>query len=204
MKFVKDNLVSLVVLVLIVILFLERCNDEPPTPQPPKVVHDTVWVRHDSIIYSKPQIIKTIQSTVKDSLIYVPDTNYSRLVLQYQEVVNQLLSKNILSDSIRIDTNGYVKIYDTIQKNLVVGRKSEVNVKYPVIKETITIYPKPVNQVYVGLGVDGTQTALINQVRAGLLLKNKKDQIYGASVGINANGQIIYGAQSFWKIKLGK
>jgi len=202
MKLIKDDLFSLVIIVLLLTLFIERCNDKPVVPEPPKVVRDTVWVKHDSVVYTKPQIIKTIQSTVKDSLIYIPDTNYAKLVLQYQEVVNQLLSKNILSDSIRIDTNGYVKIIDTVQKNLIVGRSTKVDVKYPVIKETVTIIPKPVTQVYVGGGIDGTQTALINQVRAGILLKNKKDQIYGVSAGINTSGQVIYGVQSFWKIKL--
>lgn len=204
MKLIKDDLFSLVVIVLLLTLFIERCKNEPVVPEPPKIVRDTVWVKHDSIIYSKPQIIRTIQSTVKDSLIYVPDTNYAKLVLQYQEVVNQLLSKNILSDSIRIDTNGYVKIIDTVQKNLIVGRSSEVKVKYPVIKETVTILQKPVTQLYIGGGIDGTQTALINQVRTGFLLKNKKDQIYGASVGMNTNGQVVYGVQSFWKIRLSK
>lgn len=202
MKLIKDDLFSLVIIVLLLTLFIERCNDKPVVPEPPKVVRDTVWVKHDSVVYSKPQVINTIRISSKDSLIYVPDTNYAKLVLQYQEVVNQLLSKNVLSDSIRIDTNGYVKITDTIQKNLIVGRSSKVNIKYPVIKETITIYPKPVNQVYIGGGIDGSQIALINQVRAGILLKNKKDQIYGVSAGINTSGQVVYGLSSYWKIKI--
>lgn len=202
MKFVKDNLVSLLVLVLLISVVIERCNDKPIAPKPPKVVRDTVWVKYDSIVYSKPKVIKTIHVKYKDSLIYTPDTSYPKLLIQYQEVVNQLLSKNILFDSIRIDTNGYVIIRDTIQKNSIVGRDSRVNIKYPVIKETITVYPKPVNQLYVGGGIDGTQTALINQVRAGILLKNRKDQIYGVSVGLNTRGELVYGVQSYWKIKL--
>lgn len=201
MKFLKDNLVSLLVLVLIVALSIERCNKKPITPQqPPKVVHDTVWVKKDSIIYSKPKIIKTID--FKDSLIYIPDTNYAKLVLQYQEVVNQLLAKNIHSDSLSIDTNGYVKIIDTVQKNVIVGRSAQVSMKYPVIKETVTIYPKPVNQLYVGGDVSGNKTSLINQVRAGVILKTKKDQIFTASVGLSVTGQPLYGVGSYWKIKL--
>ncbi len=180
MKYIKDNLTGLLVLVLLLTLFIERCNKPvEPTP-PPKIVRDTVWVKHDSVVYSKPQLVETIQMSSKDSLIYVPDTNYSKLVLQYQEVVNQLLIKNIQVDSVRIDTNGYVKIVDTVQKNLIVGRSTQVSVKYPVVKETITLYPKPVNQVYIGGDVEGSQTSLINQVRTGVILKNKKDQIFTA------------------------
>ncbi len=204
MKYIKDNLTGLLVLVLLLTLFIERCNKPvEPTP-PPKIVRDTVWVKHDSVVYSKPQLVETIQMSSKDSLIYVPDTNYSKLVLQYQEVVNQLLIKNIQVDSVRIDTNGYVKIVDTVQKNLIVGRSTQVSVKYPVVKETITLYPKPVNQVYIGGDVGGSQTSLINQVRTGVILKNKKDQIFTASVGLNTDGQPVFGLGSYWKLKLKK
>jgi len=204
MKYIKDNLTGLLVLILLLTLFIERCNKPvEPTP-PPKIVRDTVWVKHDSVVYSKPQLVETIQMSSKDSLIYVPDTNYSKLVLQYQEVVNQLLIKNIQVDSVRIDTNGYVKIVDTVQKNLIVGRSTQVSVKYPVVKETITLYPKPVNQVYIGGDVEGSQTSLINQVRTGVILKNKKDQIFTASVGLNTDGQPVFGLGSYWKIKLKK
>lgn len=204
MKYIKDNLTGLLVLVLLLTLFIERCNKPvEPTP-PPKIVRDTVWVKHDSVVYSKPQLVETIQMSSKDSLIYVPDTNYSKLVLQYQDIVNQLLIKNIQVDSVRIDTNGYVKIVDTVQKNLIVGRSTQVSVKYPVVKETITLYPKPVNQVYIGGDVGGSQTSLINQVRTGVILKNKKDQIFSASVGLNTDGQPVFGLGSYWKIKLKK
>jgi len=200
MKFFKDNLVSLVVLVLVAIIFIQRCNNKPVAPEPPKVIRDTVWVKKDSFIYSKPKVIKTIN--FKDSLIYLPDTSYAKLVLQYQTIVNQLLAKNIHLDSIAIDTNGYVKIIDTVQKNVIVGRSTQVSIKYPIIKETTTIYPKPVNQLYVGGDVGGNKTSIINQVRAGVILKTKKDQIFTASVGLSVTGQPLYSVGSYWKIKL--
>ena len=202
---VGGNIHNLIVIVLILILLLQRCN-ENPIPDVPTVVRDTTWIIKDSTVYSKPQIIKTIPVDVsRDTIInhYIPDTNYQKLVLQYQDVVNQLLAKNIHSDSIRIDTNGYVKIIDTVQKNLIVGRSTKVDVKYPVIKETI-IQPAPkVNQVYAGGQISGqTGGQVINGINAGLLLKNKRDQIYGVNVGLNTNGQVSYGLQSYWKIKL--
>jgi hypothetical protein len=197
----KDNLLGILILVLIAIVFIQRC-DKPVEVIDPQIVRDTVWVKHDSIIYSKPKVIKTIEVEIKDSLIYLPDTNYQVLLSQYKDVVNQLLVKNITLDSIRIDTNGYVKIYDTLQKNLIIGRSSEVFISYPIIKETITLQQKPKNQLYIGGGVSGSQNALINQIRAGVLLKNKKDQIYGASVGLGLGGTPIYGIDSYWKIKL--
>lgn len=202
MKFILSNVVNFLVLVLVGILFIQRCSEKPVEPIAPTVVRDTVYVVHDSVIYTKPQVIQTIRMSSKDSLIYLPDSNYAGLVLQYQEAIAMLLAKNVQKDSIPLDSVGYVKVVDTVQKNLIVSRKYQTNLKYPIIKETITLPYKPVNQVYVGGDITGSQTNIINQVRAGLLFKNKKDQIFTGSIGLQTNGQVIYGVGSYWKIKL--
>lgn len=200
----KGNIHNLIVIVLILLVLLQRCNDPKP-PGTPTVVRDTVWVVKDSTIYSRPQIIKTIPIDVpRETIIkeYLPDTNYNALLKQYESVVNELLAKNIQRDSISVDSIGYVKITDTVQKNMVVGRSTQVNVKYPIIKETITL-PAPITrQVYAGGQISGNSAELINGINAGLLLKNKRDQIYGVTIGLNTNGQVSYGLQSYWKIKL--
>jgi hypothetical protein len=203
MQFIKNNLLTLIILVLAVIIALQRCGGGSPS-EAVKVIRDTTWVVKDSLIFSKPQVIKTIQVTSHDTIInhYVPDTNYQKLVVQYQEVVKELLAKNIQEDSINVNSYGFVKITDTIQKNVIVGRKSEVNVKCPIIRETYMMPAQPVNQLYIGGGLSGSRVSLINSVKTGVLFKNKKDQIYGASIGLNTNGQVVYGVESFWKIKL--
>lgn len=148
----KLSLEFIIIIVLLCVILLQRISCKTPVAQPGSVttVRDTVWVKNDSIIYSKPSVIKTITIQSHDTVYnhYIPDTSYKVLVKQYQDVVNQLLAKNIHQDSIRIDTNGYVKITDTVQKNLIVGRSTEYNIKYPVIKETITIIKPPKNQLY--------------------------------------------------------
>jgi len=205
-KEIRSNILNLIVLILIVVVLLQRCDIATSRHNDTiKIVKDTVWVHNDTMVVTKPQIIKTIPIDVsRDTIInhYIPDTNYQKLVLQYQEVVNQLLAKNIHEDMIRIDTNGYVKITDTVQRNTVIGRSSEVSIKYPIIKETITLPAPKVRQVYAGGQVAGNSAELINSINAGLLLKNKKDQIYGITVGLSAQGQVSYGLQSYWKLKL--
>lgn len=206
MSFIKANVLNFIILVLLAVILLQRCGGEDKIPPIPSIKRDTVWVVKDSLITSKPRVIKTVEIRSNDTIInnYLPDTNYNKLVGQYQEVVKELLAKNIHSDSIRIDTNGYVKITDTVQKNLIIGRVTEMNIKYPIIKETITVHQKPVNQLYIGGGLGASQNALINQVRAGVMLKTKKDQLFGANVGISTQGNVIYGIDSYWKINLRK
>jgi proteasome assembly chaperone (PAC2) family protein len=204
MNFIKSNVFNFIVLILLTVILLQRCNGRKDTYIPPSIKRDTVWVVKDSLITSKPSVIKTIQVTSHDTIInhYIPDTNYNKLVGQYQEIVKELLAKNIHLDSIRIDTNGYVKITDTVQKNLIIGRTTEVKLKYPVIKETITIHQQPKNQLYIGGGIGASQNAAVNQVRIGALFKTKKDQLFGANVGISTQGTIVYGIDSYWKLKI--
>lgn len=208
MSFIKANVLNFIILVLLAVILLQRCGGggRDKNPPVPSIKRDTVWVVKDSLITSKPRVIKTVEIRSNDTIInnYLPDTNYNKLVGQYQEVVKELLAKNIHSDSIRIDTNGYVKITDTVQKNLIIGRVTEMNIKYPIIKETITVHQKPVNQLYIGGGLGASQNALINQVRAGVMLKTKKDQLFGANVGISTQGNVIYGIDSYWKIRLSR
>lgn len=206
MTYVKNNFLSLIVLVLLVVILLQRCG-APKDPEAPIIIRDTTWIIKDSTVYSKPQLIKTIPVDVShDTIInhYLPDTNYDRLLAQYQEVVGRFLATNLYSDSVRIDTIGYVKVTDTISQNQLLKRGYRINVKYPIITETI-IKPAPkVRQLYVGGGLEGNKTNLVNQINAGLLFKNKKDQIFGLNAGLTADGQPNVGISSFWKITLKK
>lgn len=203
MQFIKNNFFNLLVAVLLVVILLQKCS-QPVDPGVPTVIRDTAWVVKDSLIVSKPQVTKSIQIESHDTIInqYIPDTNYAKLVVQYQEVVNTLLAKNIHSDSIRIDTNGYVKITDTVQRNLITGRSSQVNIRYPIIKETVTLPQKKVTQLYVGGVVQASP--VINQAGVGALLKTRNDFLFGGSLSVNTYGNLQYGVGAYWKLKLKK
>lgn len=201
MKFVKDNLIAIIVSVLLILVLVQRC--EQPIIEAPRIVRDTVLVVKESFTTTKPQVVETILA--HDSIItkeYVPDTNYAKLVLQYQEVVNQLLAKNIMQDSVAIDSVGYVKITDTVQKNLVIGRSVQSKISYPIIRETITLPAKKTNQLYVGGAILGDPAP--NGIMGSALLKTRNDFLFGGSLSINTYGDVQYGIHSYWKVKLKK
>ena len=200
MKINFNNILSIAILILAVIIVLQRSNSSPNIIEKPIVIRDTVWQKKDSVIYTSPKVIQTIPIKIISEK-YLPDPNYDKLVLQYQELVKLHLSKNVQKDSVQIDSIGFVKVTDTVQNNVVQNRKWEYNIKYPIIKETVIQPPKRVNQLYIGGGLQGNQYNIINSINGGILYKNKKDQIYGLSVGINTNGQAVYGVSSYWKIK---
>ena len=200
MKINFNNILSIAILILAVIIVLQRSNSSPDIIEKPVVIRDTVWQKKDSVIYTSPKVVQTIPVKIVSEK-YLPDPNYDKLVLQYQELVKLHLSKNVQKDSVQIDSIGFIKVTDTVQNNVVQNRKWEYNIKYPIIKETVIQPPKKVNQLYIGGGLQGNQHNIINSVNGGILYKNKKDQIYGLSVGINTNGQAVYGVSSYWKIK---
>ena len=202
MQFITKNLLTLMVGALLLIVILQQCKNTP-APEAPTIVRDTVLVVKESLTVTKPQLVKTIES--HDSIIikeYVPDTNYAKLVVQYQEIVNQLLAKNIMQDSLAIDSVGYVKITDTVQKNLIVGRSVLSRISYPIIRETITLPAKKTNQLYVGGAILGTPAP--NGIMGSALLKTRNDFLFGGSLSINTYGDMQYGIHSYWKVKLKK
>ena len=200
MKINFNNILSIAILILAVIIVLQRSNSSPDIIEKPIILRDTIWQKKDSVIYTSPKVVQTIPIKIISEK-YLPDPNYDKLVLQYQELVKLHLSKNVQKDSVKIDSIGFVKVTDTVQNNIVQNRKWEYNLKYPIIKETIIEPPKKVNQLYIGGGLQGNQYNIINSLNGGLLYKNKKDQIYGLSIGVNTNGQVVYGVSSYWKIK---
>ena len=201
MKINFNNILSIAILILAVIIVFQRSNSSPDIIEKPTIVRDTVWQKKDSVIYTSPKVVQTIPIKVVSEK-YLPDPNYEKLVLQYQELVKLHLAKNIQKDSVQIDSIGFVKVTDTVQNNVVQNRKWEYNIKYPIIKETIIEPSKKVNQLYIGGGLQGNQYNMINSINGGLLYKNKKDQLYGLSIGVNTNGQVVYGLSSYWKIKI--
>jgi hypothetical protein len=201
--FIKKNYLYLIVCVLFLVIFLQRCeNNKPIIPIPPRVKIDTVWVTRDSIVYSKPKIITIIKGVPE--IQYVPDTSYTKLVIQYKSLVDLCTAKNVYSDTLKIDSIGYVNVKDTVSKNRIQGRSYNYNLKYPIITKTITVQAPPKTQVYIGGGLQGNPYNIVNQFSAGLLLKTKKDKIYGVYTGMSKDGRIQYGLQSYWKINFNK
>ena len=200
MKINFNNILSIAILILAVIIILQRINSSPDIIEKSIVIRDTIWQKKDSVIYTSPKVVQTIPLKIISEK-YLPDPNYDKLALQYQELVKLHLAKNIQKDSVQIDSIGFVKVIDTVQNNIVQNRKWEYNIKYPIIKETIIEPPKKINQLYIGGGLQGNQYNIINSINGGILYKNKKDQLYGLSIGVNTNGQVVYGLSSYWKIK---
>ncbi len=207
----STRFLSVIIIVLIAIIFLQRsCHQKEigdiVGDRDTTVVIDTVKEVHDSIIVRKVPLVKHDTSYLPIDTQYLPDPDYTVLKARFEALVKEHTARNIYSDSLRLDSIGYVIVNDSVQFNKLFDRSYKYHYELPIVTKTITIveHPKKVNQLYIGGGVLGSKTQGVAGAEVGLLLKNKKDQIYGVKVSSDINGNIMYGVNGYWKIKLKK
>jgi len=202
MKFIRQHFLHLIILLLFAIVILKRC-DKPTVVEKPIIIRDTVWVHVKDTVYTRPKVVYTKPDTVFEPQ-YLPDPDYDKLKEQYRDLLTKYFNTTMTKDTLKIDSIGHVYVTDWVWKNKIESRKYTYDIKFPVIKETITNPVKPRNQLYIGGAIQGSFVNPVNQINAGVLLKNKKDQIFGAYTGMNMDGQLQLGVQSYWKISFRK
>jgi len=198
MTIIKNYFLPLLIAILLAIIFFQRCNRKYDVITQIETKIDTLWMTHSETIISKPIIIKS-EPTV--DTMYLPDPNYDILKGQYEILAKKFLTKHSYSDKILVDSIGYVQVDETVTKNEILNRKLTYKLDYPIITKTVNTYVNK-TQVYGGLHLQGNKNSLIDQTHGAFLLKNKKDQIYGIYAGPDFNGNMNYGFQIYWKIKL--
>lgn len=201
------NLVTVGIIgVLIAIIIMQKaCTPSVETPKRDTVVvTKIVYVPVHDTVYTHPKIVTRVLPGKTLPPQYLPDTNYVALKKQYQRLVIEHLTKNVYEDKLNLDTLGNIIIRDTTQFNRLGKRSYQLNLRIPrrVDSVFITSTAPPVRQLYVGVGVTSTQTLGTLGLRGSLLYKDKKDNMFSPSVTVNTNGIIIYGVDTYFKIKL--
>jgi hypothetical protein len=126
---------------------------------------DTLEVHHDTTIYKKGKNIlyKVLDSIYLIDTFPVHDTAY--IVKDYKEI-------KAYSDILRIDTDNYVYIKDTISQNKILGRGYDAHFVQKTITITHDIYHKPKNELYLGL--IGDLRRFDNRIGVGVGINYKK------------------------------
>lgn len=202
------SVLYIIIALLVAVIFLERSCRKVPIVPPDTITRDTTTV--DSIIHihdtllSKPKIVKVIETKWDTIIGSIPDSTYTGLKSQYISLGNKFYSSSIYSDSLKIDTIGYVNIKDTISENSLIGRSYSYNLHYPrittTITNTITKTLPPVSQLYIGGGLYGSKVDILQGAQVSLLYKNRRDQMYTVFSQIDKSGKISYGISTYWKI----
>jgi hypothetical protein len=181
----------------------ERSKNTEIRPNDTITVHDTTWQIHDSIRIKKVPVPYEVIVEVESKPLMLPDTNYAALKRQYEALLQLYLNQKFYSDTLRISTFGYILVQDSVRENKLTNRRTRENYEIPIVKETKTItkYAPPTRNIYVGAGVMANNSLGIRGAQAGFIYKNKKDKLYQISTSINLDGEVMYGASYFYKIK---
>jgi hypothetical protein len=190
----------LVIAILTIVMFFEKC-DKPSQVAPTRIDTVVKYVEIHDTVPGKPRHIKGKTDTLwLDSLVYIPDTSYPKLLEQYKALGNKYFTTNIYTNEFKVGTYGKASLTDTIKANQLIASGLVLDIKIP--EKTITVIKPedPKRQMYIGFGAYGNQRNFVDGVYVGGVYKDRQDRLSGLSVGYG-NGQLNFGLSSFWKIK---
>lgn len=184
------TLERLIILVLGVFLLL---NTQCEKAEEPKVITkvETKW---DTITKVTTEYVPQWSTRVE----YRWDTVHTPLSIDTAMVINDYFAKYYYTDTLEVDTLGYVTISDTIHKNQLTSRTTLVDVRIPTKTVTNTIIQNK-RELYWGIGL-GTKTQEFNYLSGELLYRTKNKHAYGFGLGVDNNFQPIYSGRIYWKI----
>lgn len=190
MKNSFKNIQTLLIIVLVVLLFLQRSCSSDPIPDT-KIV-TKIEVKYDTI----NTVTKTYIPKWKTKIETIHDTFQADI--DTLAILKDYYTKYYYSDTLKIDTVGYAIINDTITQNFIAARKIKTNILIPTTTITKEIYLNE-NEFYWGLGLQG-RTDQINYLGGELLFRNKKKQVYGLGIGVNQDFKPVLSGRIYWKL----
>jgi hypothetical protein len=185
-----------------VMICQQQCNKRslpPPEQLPPRI--DTMW--RDTTVYLKdtPTLTGSKRAVIPSG--YIPKKTYDSLLAQYNQVCGWYFSENYYQDTIKSD-NATVLILDTTFRNRIKGRSLALSIATPTIRITDTKVAPLRRQLYIGGSISAVDAFNGMQFRAGLLYKNRRENITGLHFGIDNTGRKLYGIDAYWKISFRK
>ena len=193
----KNYIYAAIALLLLIVLYRAECGSPVVPVGPKKVVVDG----------KKYYVIKTIIDTQyikyteqgKRDTVFHDTTIYVKVPVldsaKLDSIAKLFYAKNVYSDTFKLNY-GSIYVQDSVQFNKIFGRNWSADLLIPKESKTIMLKEPPRAQVYFGAGATYS-TSLAPSV--GMMLKTKRDRIYGVSVGIN-NGLPMYGGHIYVKL----
>lgn len=193
----KDVFYSAVIVLLAGFVFFKGCKKTPNVPVEPKITVkiDTVYDTSTVAIPTYIPKYKTIIDTVVDIDTMTIDT--AALLKDY-------FAKLQYDDTIKLDSVGYVSLKDIISQNKIQSRDVNYSYRIPIITKEITIEHQiqPKTQVYFGINPEFNKEDVVQSLGLVMLIKNKKDQMFGVNAGFTNSMTPFVGGMLLWKIKL--
>ncbi len=204
MKSIFKNFQSLIIIGLIIVIFLLReCRGEKsPLPAEPVTIVK-IETKYDTIVETVPTYIPKYKTRVKWKTKTVHDTVeiHDTIPVDTASVLEEYFATYAYTDTLKKDSVTFI-INDTISQNKILSRGIKYNLVYPT---TIIQTEREVNEreLYVGFGLGGDRQQ-ISYAGSELILRTKKEKLYGVGIGINNSFQPILTFKMNWKVKMPK
>jgi len=190
MKKYFQNIQSLLIVVLVVLILLMRQCSGPVTPSEPQIIRDTI-IEYVTIEKEYPVYVPKIKYVTKiDIDTFSTPIDTSVILADYYAI-------KTYEDTQVLDSLDLI-LTDTVSQNQIIGRKISYNFTYPrkVVKETIILNKR---ELYLGVGVTGNPNQL-QYLGGEMVFRNKKRQAYGLGVGVDQNLVPVISARMYWKL----
>ena len=113
-------------------------------------------------------------------------------------ILKDYYAKYFYTDTIKVDSLGFIVINDTVTRNLISKRDVQSNIFIPTTTITNTTYLYK-RELFWGASISGNQEQ-IQSINGELMYVNKKRNAYGFGVGVDQNFQPIFTGRLYWKI----
>lgn len=190
------NIQTLLIVALAALLFFQRSCSSTSSVEPQVITK--VITKWDTLkVETKEYIPKYIRKTVVDIDTF-------QMPIDTISILKDYYAKYFYTDTIKVDSLGFIVINDTVTRNLISKRDVQSNIFIPTTTITNTIYLNK-RELYGGVSVSGMINPVYNEspikyISGELLYKNKKKQIYGFGLGIDEDFLPIVSGRMYWKI----
>jgi hypothetical protein len=184
------NIQTLLIVVLAVLLFYQKsCSSTPPVE--PQTITEVI-TRWDTLkVATKEYVPKYIRKTIVNIDTF-------QAPIDTMSILRDYYAKYFYTDTIKVDSLGFIVINDTVTRNLISKRDVQSNIFIPTTTITNTTYLYK-RELFWGASVSGNQEQ-IQSINGELMYVNKKRNAYGFGVGVDQNFQPIFTGRLYWKI----
>tara|TARA_R100001440_G_scaffold35954_1_gene55059 strand:- start:795 stop:1451 length:657 start_codon:yes stop_codon:yes gene_type:complete len=199
----KDFKTLTIIGLIIVIFLLRECRGESKGAPVEPVTVVKVETKYDTIVETVETYIPEYRTKIKWKTKTVHDTVevHDTVPIDTLSILEDYFATYAYTDTLKKDSVTFV-INDTISQNRILSRGINYSLVYPT---KIIQTEREVNkrELYLGFGIGGDRQQL-SFVGSELLLRNKKERIYGVGLGINQNFEPILTFKMSWKVKMPK
>ena len=202
MKSIFKNFQSLIIIGLVIVIFLLReCKGESKGAPIEPVTIVKIETKYDTIVETVETYIPEYRTKVKYKTVHDTIEIHDTIPIDTTSILEDYFSSYAYTDTLKTDSVTFV-INDTISQNKIQSRGINYSLVYPT---TVITKESVVNkrELYIGFGLGGDKQQL-SYVGSELLLRNKKQRIYGIGLGINNSFEPILTFKMSWKVKFPK